>query len=110
MTHGSPARGAAMLRHQQPEDAFLPSRLLLHCHGFPPYAPLQYPLSDTPKTASCHRASKRPETIRETRVSFVRRFGTRLRLFGTGKRRAHAGDTGFCPTPTAFCRSRPVAL
>jgi hypothetical protein len=46
-----------MLRHQQPGDAFLLSRLLLRCHGFPPYAPLQYPLSVTPKTASCYRAS-----------------------------------------------------
>lgn len=95
MTHGSPALGAAMLRHQQPEDAFLPSRLLLRCHGFPPYAPLQYSLSVTPKTASCHRASKRPETISETRVSFVRRFGASLRLFGTGERSANGGDTGF---------------
>ena len=83
-----------MLRHQQPEDAFLQSRLLLRCHGFFPYAPLQYPLSVTPQNSIMPSGlEERPETIRETRVSFVRRFGASLRLFGTGERSANGGDT-----------------
>ena len=68
-----PPGGAAMLRHQQPEDAFLQSRSCCVVMASP-YAPLQYPLSVTPKQHHAIGPRRATRDNQETRVSFVRRF------------------------------------